>query len=139
MNTSLTLTKKGSFSVMEYISYIRKNPSLRWYSCQTWAACKNSHNVKLLQKDEHKQQPLGCNCQGGPHTCPLTKNYFSMLENNRIFSFLYPTLIKSSEQSQFSTFWWVWTFHMKQICKGLWIKYIHDLWNWLIDYKRILL
>ena len=28
--------------------------------------------MKLLQKYEHQQQPQGCNCQGGPHTCPLS-------------------------------------------------------------------
>ena len=30
------------------------------------------HNTKLLQSNPEVQQPQGCNCQGGPDTCPLT-------------------------------------------------------------------
>ena len=32
----------------------------------------SSHNTKLLQKETNQQQVEGCNCQGGPGTCPLT-------------------------------------------------------------------
>ena len=32
----------------------------------------SSHNTKLLQRDTDHQQVQGCNCQGGPGTCPLT-------------------------------------------------------------------
>ena len=32
----------------------------------------SSHNTKLLQRDPNQQQVQGCNCQGGPGTCPLT-------------------------------------------------------------------
>jgi hypothetical protein len=32
----------------------------------------SSHNTKLLQRDPNQQQAQGCNCQGGPGTCPLT-------------------------------------------------------------------
>ena len=43
------------------------------YKCMpNMSSLVSSHNVKLLQKDDHQQQPQGCNCQGGPHTCPLT-------------------------------------------------------------------
>ena len=43
------------------------------YKCMpNMSSLVSSHNVKLLQKDEHQQQPQGCNCQGGPGTCPLT-------------------------------------------------------------------
>ena len=32
----------------------------------------SSHNTKLLQRDTDHQHVQGCNCQGGPGTCPLT-------------------------------------------------------------------
>ena len=32
----------------------------------------SSHNTKLLQRNTDHHQAQGCNCQGGPGTCPLT-------------------------------------------------------------------
>ena len=33
----------------------------------------SSHNTKLLHRNTDHQLTQGCNCQGGPGTCPLTQ------------------------------------------------------------------
>ena len=43
------------------------------YKCMpNMSSIISKHNTKLLQSDPGVQQPQGCNCQGGPDTCPLT-------------------------------------------------------------------
>ena len=56
------------------IIYILTPAPLTPAECRFW--CSNPpvgrHNTKLLQSNPEVQQPQGCNCQGGPDTCPLT-------------------------------------------------------------------
>lgn len=43
------------------------------YKCMpNMGSIVSSHNNKLLQRDTAQQQARGCNCQGGPDSCPLT-------------------------------------------------------------------
>ena len=43
------------------------------YKCMpNMSSAVSSHNAKLLREDQPQQLTQGCNCQGGPDSCPLT-------------------------------------------------------------------
>ena len=53
-----------------HTSFPPGNPLRKLFNRST-VKVSSSHNTKLLQRDPNQQQVQGCNCQGGPDTCPL--------------------------------------------------------------------